>query len=78
MEEDVLSNVDSSVQLSYQLFKRALEDKIFFLNSIGDKNSSTIVFGADSLFKQLIQESKLERLHSTMKRNTLRMPKRPS
>lgn len=69
MEEDVLSNVDSSVHLSYQLFKKALEDKIFFSNSIDDKNSSTIVFGADSLFNQLIQESKLERLHSTMKRN---------
>ncbi|MBK9222865.1 MAG: caspase family protein [Saprospiraceae bacterium] len=60
MEEDVLSMVDTSVRMTYKLFKQALKDKVFL------KPANAC---ADSYYEQLIKEPKLERLHSTIKRN---------
>ncbi|MBK8450267.1 MAG: caspase family protein [Saprospiraceae bacterium] len=58
IEEDVLSMVDTSVRMTYKLFKQALKDKIF----LGPDNAC-----ADTYYEQLIKEPKLERLHSTIK-----------
>jgi tetratricopeptide (TPR) repeat protein len=60
MEEDVLASVDTSVRLTYKLFKQALKDKVFL------KPANAC---ADSYYEQLIREPKLERLHSTLRRN---------
>ena len=60
MEEDVLALLDTSVRLTYRLFKQALKDKVFL---------EPVNACADSYYEQLIIEPKLERLHSTLKRN---------
>ncbi|MBK9222872.1 MAG: tetratricopeptide repeat protein [Saprospiraceae bacterium] len=60
METDVLAMVDTSIRLTYRLFKQALEDKVFLEPS----NAC-----ADTYYNQLIQEPKLARLHTTLKRN---------
>jgi len=60
MEEDVLISVDTSVRLTYKLFKKSLKDKIF----LEPANQC-----ADSYYEQLIKEPGLKRLHSTMRRN---------
>ncbi len=60
IEEDVLSKLDTSTIITYQLFKADLKNKIF-LRPEGAC--------ANSYYEQLIQNPKLERLHTTMKRN---------
>ncbi|MEI2696511.1 MAG: tetratricopeptide repeat protein [Saprospiraceae bacterium] len=60
IEEDVLALVDTSVRLTFRLFKQALKDKAF----LEPANAC-----AETYFNQLIQEPKFERLHSTIKRN---------
>ncbi|MBK8297819.1 MAG: hypothetical protein IPK91_11185 [Saprospiraceae bacterium] len=60
MEEDVLALVDTSVRLTYKLFKQAIKDKIFL------EPASAC---AEMYYNQLIKEPKLERLHSTLRRN---------
>ncbi len=60
IEEDVLALVDTSVRLTYRLFKQALKDKVFL---------EPVNACAETYFNQLIQEPKFERLHSTIKRN---------
>ncbi|MBK9720088.1 MAG: tetratricopeptide repeat protein [Saprospiraceae bacterium] len=60
IEEDVLSMVDTSVRLTYRLFKQALKDKAFL---------EPVNACAETYLNQLIQEPKFERLHSTIKRN---------
>jgi tetratricopeptide (TPR) repeat protein len=60
MEEDVLSKVDTSIRKIYQLFKSSLKDK----KLLEPKEAC-----ADFYYDKLIAEPKLERLHSTLKRN---------
>jgi len=60
IEDDVLATVDSSMHLTYKLFKQALKDKIFLV----PENAC-----AETYYVQLINEPKLEKLHSTLKRN---------
>ena len=60
LEEMILSSVDTSVRELYQLFNKALKGKIF----LEPKGKC-----ADAYYEKLTQEPKLERLHSTMKRN---------
>jgi len=60
MEDDVLAMVDTSIRIIYKLFNQALKDKVF----LEPENTC-----ADSYYEQLIKEPKLERLHSTLKRN---------
>ncbi len=60
IEEDVLSKVDTNTRMTYALFKTALKNKIF----LEPDNAC-----AQSYYSKLIAEPKLERLHSTMKRN---------
>lgn len=60
IEEDVLSKLDSNTIKVYALFKQALKDKIFLEPSAACANT---------YYEKLISEPKLERLHSTMKRN---------
>ncbi len=60
MEEDVLSKVDTTIKKTYQLFKKSLLDK---------KLLEPLEACADFYYEKLIAEPKLERLHSTMKRN---------
>ncbi|MBK6572186.1 MAG: tetratricopeptide repeat protein [Saprospiraceae bacterium] len=60
MEEEIIANVDSSIRLTYKLFKKALKDKIFL---------EPVTACADNYYNQLIQEPKLARLHTTLKRN---------
>ncbi|MBK9017578.1 MAG: hypothetical protein IPM82_28000 [Saprospiraceae bacterium] len=60
MEDDVLAGVDTNVRELYQLFKKALKDKVFL---------SPATACADAYYERLIAEPKLERLHSTMRRN---------
>lgn len=59
-EEELLSKLDSNTIRTYQLFKSALKNKIFLEPS----NAC-----ANSYYEQLLLEPKLERLHSTMRRN---------
>ncbi len=60
IEEMVLSEVDTSIQDLYRLFKMALKDKIFL---------EPVNACADYYYEKLLLEPKLKRLHSTMKRN---------
>ena len=60
IEEDILSKVDSNTIKVYALFKKALKDKIFL---------EPVEACADVYYEKLISEPKMERLHSTMKRN---------
>ena len=60
MEEDVLSMVDTSLRIIYKLFNQALKDKVFL---------EPVNACADSYYEQLTREPKLERLHSTLRRN---------
>ncbi|MGB5024048.1 MAG: tetratricopeptide repeat protein [Saprospiraceae bacterium] len=60
IEEDVLSKLDTTTKITYQLFKAALKNKTF----LQPANAC-----ANTYYEQLIKEPKLERLHSTMKRN---------
>ena len=60
IEEDVLALVDTSMRLTYQLFKQALKDKQFLV---------PVNACADTYYEQLIKEPKFARLHSTIKRN---------
>ncbi len=60
MEEEVLKGVDTSIRLTYKLFKKALKDKLFL--EPADQC-------ADSYYRLLVNEPKLGRLHSTMTRN---------
>ncbi|MBK6859372.1 MAG: tetratricopeptide repeat protein [Saprospiraceae bacterium] len=59
-EDEILVNLDIAIKRTYSLFRQALKDKIFLepINSC-----------ADFYYQQLINEPKLERLHSTMRRN---------
>jgi tetratricopeptide (TPR) repeat protein len=67
IEEDVLSKVDSSTRKIYSLFKNALKHKIFL--PVPTAAGEPVSACADSYYEQLIKEPKLERLHSTIKRN---------
>lgn len=60
IEEDVLSKLDTNTKAIYQLFKTALRNKVFL---------EPAQACANAYYEQLINEPKLERLHSTMKRN---------
>ncbi|MBK7881416.1 MAG: caspase family protein [Saprospiraceae bacterium] len=60
MEEDVLTLVDSSTRTVYNLFNKALKDKAFL---------EPVNQCAESYYALLISEPRLERLHSTLKRN---------
>ncbi|MBK9643217.1 MAG: tetratricopeptide repeat protein [Saprospiraceae bacterium] len=60
MEDDILVSVDTSVRLTYKLFKQALKEKVFL---------EPVNACAEKYYSQLINEPKLERLHSTLKRN---------
>ncbi|MBK7799565.1 MAG: tetratricopeptide repeat protein [Saprospiraceae bacterium] len=60
MEDEVMATVDSSVRLTYKLFKQALKDKMFL---------EPVNACAEKYYSQLINEPKLEQLHSTMRRN---------
>ncbi len=60
IEEDVLAKVDTNTRRIYALFKSTLKEKIF----LEPANAC-----AEAYYQQLILEPKLERLHSTMKRN---------
>ena len=60
IEEDVLAKVDTNTRRIYALFKSTLKEKVF----LEPANAC-----AEAYYQQLIQEPKLERLHSTMKRN---------
>ena len=60
IEEDVLALVDTSMRLTYQLFKQALKEKIFLV---------PVNACADSYYEQLIKDPKFARLHSTIRRN---------
>ncbi len=60
IEDDVLSKLDSNTIKLYALFKKALKDKLFL---------DPIDSCADFYYEKLISEPKLERLHSTIKRN---------
>lgn len=60
IEDDVLSKLDSNTIKLYSLFKKALNDKLFL---------DPIDSCADFYYEKLISEPKLERLHSTIKRN---------
>ncbi len=60
IEEDVLAAVDTTVFQLYQLFKKALKDK----NFLEPANRC-----ADAYYERLIAEPKMQRLHSTMRRN---------
>jgi len=60
IEEEVLKDLDSSIHKVYHLFKNALKEKVFF---------EPVNACADSYYEKLIKEPKLERLHSTIKRN---------
>ena len=60
MEDDVLAGVDTTTRDLYRLFKKALKDKIFLAPATAC---------ADSYYKKLIAEPKMQRLHTTMTRN---------
>ncbi len=60
MEDEVLAGLDTSVVRIYNLFKQALKDKIFLEPAIAN---------ADSYYERLMAEPKMQRLHSTMRRN---------
>lgn len=60
LEEEVLSRVDSSVRLTYRLFKQALKNKEFL---------EPVNACAEAYYNKLIHEPNLEKLHSTIKRN---------
>jgi len=59
-EDDVLTKVDSSTKKLYQLFNKALNNKIFL---------EPVNACANDYYVKLINEPKLKPLHSTMKRN---------
>jgi tetratricopeptide (TPR) repeat protein len=74
IEEDVLTGVDTSIRLTYKLFKQALKDKQFLPvpTAAGEPANTTPGEGqacADTYYMQLIREPGLARLHSTMTRN---------
>jgi tetratricopeptide (TPR) repeat protein len=60
MEEEVLSQLDSSTRKIYSLFKKALKEKIFL-----EPQDAC----AEYYYQKLIAESKMQRLHSTITRN---------
>ncbi len=60
IEEEILASVDSTVQEQFYAFQQALENKVFL---------SPTDACADSYYKQLIKEPKLEKLHNSMRRN---------
>jgi protein O-mannosyl-transferase len=60
IEEDVLALVDTSVRLTYQLFKQALNAKVFL---------EPVNACAEFYYTQLIGEPQLQILHSTIRRN---------
>lgn len=60
IEEDVLVSVDTSIRLTYRLFKQALKEKRF----LEPEESS-----AEWYYNKLIKEPGLGKLHSTIRRN---------
>jgi tetratricopeptide (TPR) repeat protein len=60
MEEEVLSQLDSSTRKFYSLFKIALKEKIFL---------EPLDACAEYYYQKLIAESRMHRLHSTLTRN---------
>ncbi|MBK7694000.1 MAG: caspase family protein [Saprospiraceae bacterium] len=60
MEADVLAMADTSIRLTYRLFKQALKNKVFL---------EPVNACAETYYTQLINEPGLERLHSTIRRN---------
>ncbi len=67
MEDDVLAGVDTTVRELYQMFKKALKDKVFLVPNAGEPSASGGC--ANAYYERLIAEPKLGRLHSTMRRN---------
>lgn len=59
-EDEVLTRVDSALVEIYNLFNKSLQEKMFF----EPENAC-----AETWYKMLITEPKLERLHSTIRRN---------
>ncbi|MBK9962810.1 MAG: tetratricopeptide repeat protein [Saprospiraceae bacterium] len=60
MEADVLAMADTSIRLTYRLFKQALKNKVFL---------EPVNACAETYYTQLINEPGLEQLHSTIRRN---------
>ncbi|MBK9108770.1 MAG: tetratricopeptide repeat protein [Saprospiraceae bacterium] len=60
MEDEILADMDTTIQELYQLFKIALQDKRLLL---------PLNACANTYYDKLIGESKLQRLHSSMTRN---------
>jgi tetratricopeptide (TPR) repeat protein len=60
MEDEVLSQLDTSTKKVYALFKKALKEKVFL---------EPVDACAESYYQQLIAEPKMQRLRSTIKRN---------
>ncbi len=65
IEEDVLAQVDSNIVDMYFAFKQTLQDKQFLCAPFGEPEYAC----ADYFYEKLIQEPKLEKLHSSMRRN---------
>lgn len=62
IENEVLSDVDTTIQKVYHLFKKSVNEKIFF-----SENKATAC--ADYYFEKLIAEPKINKLHNAMRRN---------
>ncbi len=59
LEEDVLSTVDSATNEIYELFKKAIAEKVFL---------EPVDACAETYYTQLIADPKLKKLHSNMRR----------
>lgn len=65
MEDEVLAGVDSTIRLRYELFQKALKDKVLLIPQAGDPASAC----AEAYYQILAAEPGLARLYSTMRRN---------
>ena len=59
VEDQVLAHADPQTRDRYFAFQQALKDRVFFAPGIG----------ADTLYRQLMQEAALQPLHAAMRRN---------
>ena len=64
LEDIVLAEVDAGTRNLYYLFKKALDDKVFFEPATSGNFGS-----ADDYYKKLITDSTLATLHQSMRRN---------
>lgn len=60
LEEDVLASVDTTVRETYNLFKKALKERVFL---------EPAPACAEAYYNRLMAETGLARLHSTLTRN---------